>query len=205
MIRTAIIEDNIRYKDFLKINLSAADFIDLVYESDNCNSFTPLLKSNPDVVIMDLDLPGKSGIEAIKTLKQVASQVNVLVLTVFEDDDKIFQAIKAGASGYLLKNDSPQRILDSVKEVHEGKSPLSGSVSRRILRFINEPTVKISADLNLTLREKEIISHLVDGLSYKEMCEACFISIHTLNTHIKNIYKKLGVNSRARLLVKIKG
>jgi DNA-binding NarL/FixJ family response regulator len=204
MIRTAIIEDNNRYREFLKLIIGSDPQLSLVYVSADANSLTSILTELPDVLIIDLDLPGKSGVEAITSLRQLAPTVIMLVLTVFEDEEKILKAIKAGASGYMLKKDSPQRILDSIKEVYEGKSPINGMVSKRILSFIQSPVKSAGTQENLTDRETEILSYLMEGLSYKEMAERCFISVYTLNTHVKHIYKKFSVNSRAQLAAKLR-
>ena len=119
MIRVAIVEDQVRYRDLLKAILSGSDRIELLFERDHCrNILDDIIKQLPDVLIMDIDLPGRSGIEAVRELKEIFPDLKILMLTVFEDDDKIFGAIKAGANGYLLKKDSPQKILDAIGELY---------------------------------------------------------------------------------------
>ena len=206
MIKTAIVEDNKRYRDLLRTILDSADKIDLVYEADNCQRIVnDLRRSIPDVVIMDIELPGKSGIEAVVELKREFAAIKILMLTVFEDEDKIFSAIKAGADGYLLKKDTPQKILDSIAEVYEGKSSVNGMIAKKLLEYFQkERQVHLPAKYNLTKREQEILELLMDGFTYKEIAAKSFISVQTLNTHIKNIYHKLGVHSRAEITAKFR-
>ena len=206
MIKTAIIEDNKRYRDLLRTILSNADKIELIYEADNCQRIVyDLRKPQPDVVIMDIELPGKSGIEAVSELKREFPDMKILMLTVFEDEDKIFGAIKAGADGYLLKKDSPQKILDSITEVYEGKSSMNGVIAKKVLEYFQKKTlVNLPEKYNLTKRELEILELLMEGFTYKEIAAKCFISVQTLNTHVKNIYHKLGVHSRAEISAKFR-
>jgi DNA-binding NarL/FixJ family response regulator len=158
----------------------------------------------PDVVLMDIDLPVKSGIQAVWEIKKHWPEIKVLMLTVFEDDEKIFGAIKAGANGYLLKKDSPQKILESIDAVHNGESPMNGMIAAKLLEYFQKQGKKMDdlKELHLTKRETEILDLLVKGLSYKEIAANFFISIETLNSHIKNIYRKLNVHSRSELAAK---
>ena len=205
MIKVAIVEDNIRYKDLLKTMISASDKFELVYEADNCrNLLNEIVKDLPDVVIMDIDLPGISGIEGVKELKEVFPEIKVLMLTVFEDEDRIFGSIKAGANGYMLKKDSPQKILDSISELFDGKSSMNGIITKKVLEFFQQHR-KIGNDLeeyNLTARENQFALELMKGFSYKEIASNGNISVETLNSHIKNLYKKLDVHSRSELAAK---
>jgi len=206
MIKTAIIEDNKRYKDLLRTILNSHEKIELIYESDNCRQIVyDLRKPRPEVVIMDIELPGKSGIEAVGELKREFPDMKILMLTVFEDEDKIFGAIKAGADGYLLKKDTPQKILDSITEVHEGKSSMNGMIAKKVLEYFQKKkTVELPEKYNLTKRELEILELLMGGLTYKDIADKCFISVQTLNTHVKHIYQKLGVHSRAEISAKFR-
>jgi DNA-binding NarL/FixJ family response regulator len=201
MIKTAIVEDQVRYRDLLKMILGTSDKIELLFEKDNCrNIVDDIVKNMPDVLIMDIDLPGRSGIDAVSEIKAIFPEIRILMLTVFEEDEKIFGAIKAGANGYLLKKDSPQKILDAILELHEGKSSMNGLIARKVLEYFQQkPALSIEEEFKLTKREKEILQLLIDGLSYKEIAAKCFISPETLNSHIKNIYQKLNVHSRAQL------
>jgi DNA-binding NarL/FixJ family response regulator len=207
MISTAIIEDNQRYRQLLEEIIGTSEKATVVFASDNCNNLIVDLGGvRPDVMIMDIDLPGKSGIEGTLDLKKKYPQIKVLILTVFEDEDKIFSAIKAGADGYLLKKDPPQKILDSVQDVFEGKSSMNGVIAKKVLEYFQKSKVpKNIEEYHLTPREHEILNKLMDGLSYKELASDCHITVQTLNSHIKNIYHKLGVHSRAEISARFRG
>jgi DNA-binding NarL/FixJ family response regulator len=201
MIRTAIIEDQSRYRDLLRLILTGSENITLVFEREHCrNIIEDVVKEMPDVLIMDIDLPGKSGIDAVIELKAIFPEIKILMLTVFEDDEKIFAAIKAGANGYLLKKDPPQKILDAIKELSEGKASMNGLIAKKVMEYLckKKPSPGID-DFDLTSREHEILELLIDGLSYKEIAAKCFISPETINSHVKNIYQKLNVHSRAQI------
>lgn len=205
-IRIAIVEDQIRYRDLLRLILTGSDNIELLFEKDHCrNIMEDVVKQLPDVLIMDIDLPGKSGIEAVREVKEVFPDLKILMLTVFEDDEKIFGAIKAGANGYLLKKDPPQKILDAIQELYEGKSSMNGLIAKKVLEYFQQkPAVTVEEQYHITKREKEILSYLMEGFSYKEIAVKCFISPETMNSHIKNIYQKLNVHSRAQLAARFR-
>jgi DNA-binding NarL/FixJ family response regulator len=200
MIRTAIVEDQSRYRDLLRLILTGADNIQVLFEREHCrNIIDDVVKDMPDVLIMDIDLPGKSGIDAVIELKAVFPEIKILMLTVFEEDEKIFAAIKAGANGYLLKKDSPQKILDAIKDLSEGKASMNGLIAKKVMEYFHKKTAPNVDGFNLTRREHEILELLIQGLSYKEIASKCFISPETMNSHIKNIYQKLNVHSRAQI------
>jgi DNA-binding NarL/FixJ family response regulator len=156
---------------------------------------------------MDIEMPGMSGIEGVKILRDKKPELKVLMQTIFEENEKIFQSICAGASGYILKNTSPSRILEAIKETYEGGAPMSPSIATKVLKMMqvqNGSSKNIS--FNLTEREKEVLSCLVKGMSYKLIADACFISIDTVRGHIRNIYEKLHVHSKSEAVAKaIKG
>lgn len=205
MIRTGVVEDDQRYRDLLRMILTGHEKIELVFALESClDIMNEVRKHTPDVIIMDINLPVKSGIQAVEELKRYYPSIRILMLTVFEDEDKIFTAIKAGADGYLLKKDSPQKVLDSVIDVYEGKSSMNGVIARKVFEYFQKPMAKSLEGYNLTKRELEILGLLMDGLSYKEIADKCSISIQTLNSHIKNIYSKLGVHSRAEVSAKFR-
>lgn len=206
IIRVAIVEDQVRYRDLLRLILTGSDHIELLFEKEHCrNIMEDVVRQLPDVLIMDIDLPGRSGIDAVRELKEVFPELRILMLTVFEDDEKIFGAIKAGANGYLLKKDPPQKILDAIQELYEGKSSMNGLIARKVLEYFQQkPVVSVEEQYHITKREKEILSLLMEGLSYKEIAVKCFISPETMNSHIKNIYQKLNVHSRAQLAARFR-
>jgi len=203
MVRIAIIEDNPQYRQTLSIILQLDESFKLIHKLANCNDMMKLFaEEKPDVVIMDIDLPGMSGIEGVWKLKQQWPEIKILMLTVFEDEDKIFGAVRAGSNGYMLKKDSPQKIIESIHSVNKGESAMNGLIASKVLEYFHHQQRKTVDSLdktNLTQREKEILQLLVKGFSYKEIAASCFISTLTLNSHIKNIYQKLDVHSRAEL------
>ncbi len=155
----------------------------------------------PDVVLMDIGLKGMSGIDGVKILKELYPSLTVLIFTVFENDEKIFEAIKAGADGYILKKIPPQNILRSIKEAYEGGSPITPSIAKKVLNhFFHQ--LKFSNKFDLTGSEKEILKHLVEGSSYETIAKELGRSIHTVRSHIRNIYAKLYVHSKTEAVVK---
>lgn len=158
------------------------------------NLLADIAGSRPDLVLMDIDMPGTNGIEATKLIRSHFGLLPVLMQTNFEEDERIFDSLRAGANGYLLKKTSPERFLESLKEALDGGAPMTGSIATRVLRyFATEPQSK--RDYHLTEREKQILSLLTKGYSYKLIAAECGISYNTVNNHIRNIYDKLYVNS----------
>ena len=202
MINVALIEDNSQYRTAISIILQLNENLKLIHKMEDCDKMITLFElQKPDVVLMDIDMPGMNGIQGVWEIKKKWADIKVLMLTVFEDNEKIFGAIRAGANGYLLKKDSPQKILDAIEAVAKGESPMNGMIAAKVLEYFQQSQQKNSSlyESNLTEREKEILSFLIKGLSYKEIASTIFISIETLNSHIKNIYRKLNVHSRSEL------
>ena len=156
----------------------------------------------PDVLLMDINLGGMSGIEGVRRLKSVFPQMNILMLTVFEENDKIFQSLCAGASGYLLKRTPPHKLLEAVAEVHQGGAPMTASVAKKVLNLFTSVAPPTLTEVHLTPRETEILQHLVSGSSYKKISKDLFISFDTVNSHIKKIYEKLQVHSKTEAVAK---
>ena len=160
-------------------------------------------KSSPDVVLMDIDMPGINGIEAVKILREALPELPILMQTVFDDNEKVFASICAGASGYILKKASPTQIIQAIHDVHQGGSAMSSSIARQVLQaFQKQMILHTATNFSLTDREKEILAHLVQGLSHKLIAKERSISIHTVNTHIRNIYEKLHVHSVSAAVAK---
>lgn len=158
---------------------------------------------NANLVIMDIDMPGMNGISAIKEIRKHNKTIPIIMFTVFEDDDKIFEAIYAGANGYLLKNTEPSRLTEAVRDVMLGGSPMSPGIARKVLnQFQHMHTSSATADYELTPREHEVLKQLTNGLSYKMIAAQCDISFETVRTHIKNIYSKLHVASMTEAVAK---
>ncbi|MRR34717.1 response regulator transcription factor [bacterium] len=156
----------------------------------------------PDVVLMDVKLPGISGIETTRALKNRYPDLEIVVQTVFEDSRTIIDAIRAGASGYILKGTSKDELLSALSEVRKGGSFLSGRVARQVLREFHDPGVTDGNDFGLSGREEEILGELVRGASYKEIADSLSISVHTVNNHIRKIYEKMQVHSRGEAAAK---
>jgi DNA-binding NarL/FixJ family response regulator len=168
MINVALIEDNAQYRTAISIILQLNENLKLIHKMEDCKEMIVLFElQQPDVVLMDIDLPGINGIQGVWEIKQKWSNIKVLMLTVFEDNEKIFGAIKAGANGYLLKKDSPQKILDSIEVVAKGESPMNGMIASKVLDYFQQTQQSNSTlyQSNLTEREKEILLLLMKGLS----------------------------------------
>ena len=203
-IRVIIFEDSqsLRISLFHLIDGSAGFRCVGAYE-DCINLMEDVAKDRPDVVLMDIQMPGINGIEAVSMLREKYPDLKILMQTIFEDEAKIFQSILAGASGYILKNTSPARILEFIKETYEGGAPMSPSVATKVLKIVAEKsTLTKHSDFNLSEREKEILSFLVEGMSYKMIADACTISLDTVRSHIRNIYEKLHVHSKGEAVAK---
>lgn len=204
MIRIAIIEDNTALRQSLEQLFKRTQEIVCVASLGNLmNVVSELQKANPDIILMDIGLPNISGIEGVRTVKQNFEKMQVLMFTVFEDDEKIFDAIRSGASGYLLKKTPPEEILEAVRQLYEGGAPMSPSIARKVIQAFQSPVSSTMEQYQLTPREKELLNSLVDGLSYKKIAEKYFISISTVRSHICNIYEKLHVNSKSQAVAKV--
>jgi DNA-binding NarL/FixJ family response regulator len=205
MIHVAIIEDIREIREGLQLLIDSSDGF-------SCSQTFPtaeeavgeLPRSCPDVVLMDINLPGISGIEAIRKLKEQCSHTQFIMSTIYEDDENIFESLKAGASGYLLKKTAPSKILDAITEVYEGGSPMSSQIARRVIASFQKKDSIDTADI-LTPKEKEILKALAKGLRYKEIADEMKISMETVRSHARKIYEKLHVQSRTEALNKIYG
>lgn len=205
MIKVAIVEDNHILRGSLSSLFDRTDGLRCVAALPNLlNVTSEVARTQPDVILMDIGLPNISGIEGVRTVKTHFPAVQVLMFTVFEDDDNIFDAIRAGASGYLLKKTPPEEIMQAIEDLYHGGAPMSASIARRVLgSFQAAPAAPV--DFQLTVRENEILYSLVDGLSYKKIADKYVVSISTIRTHICNIYHKLHVNSKAEAVAKALG
>ena len=202
-IRILLYEDNAALRDSLRILLTGLDQFDLVGAFGDCLSIEDEVRRlEPDVVLMDIDMPGRSGIEGAFLAKQVNPSAEVLMLTVFDDNDKVFQAVCAGASGYLLKKTPPVKILEAIEDIYNGGAPMTPSIARKVLElFPRQPAVNTELD-KLTPREQGVLRSLAAGNSYKMVADDLGISIDTVRTHIKRIYEKLHVHSVAEAIAK---
>lgn len=159
-------------------------------------------QTKPDVVLMDIDMPVISGIEGVRMIKRNFPQLNILMLTVFEDNDKIFEALRSGANGYLLKKTHPAKILEAIHEVQRGGAPMSESIAKKVVEFFGNENKLLTNKYSLSIREKEVLHYLVEGHSYKMIAADLHITIETVRSHIKHIYDKLHVHSKSEAVVK---
>ncbi len=204
MINILIYEDDIAFRDTLTILINSTDGYELKGAFENCNHISAhLQKYKPDVVIMDIHMPGTNGLEGLRMIRGICPDTQVLMFTVFDDDDNIFKAICNGANGYLLKKTPPSKIIDAIKEVYEGGVPISSSVARKILSLFPKTPARSNAIDALSVREQEILQLLMKGYSYKMTAAQLDISIETVRTHIKRIYEKLHVHSAQEAIAKI--
>ena len=199
-----IIEDNELLRDSLKEALNKSSII-------NCNNafgsgetalnFIKKEELVPDIILLDIGLPGMSGIELIPELKKLSPSSKIIIITIHDDDENVFNAICAGASGYLLKDLSSEKIVASISEVMNGGAPMNSHIAKKVLNMFRDQNIK-SDGYDLSVREKEILGFLVDGLSKKQIAEKIFLSHHTVDSHIRNIYAKLEVHSRSSAISK---
>jgi DNA-binding NarL/FixJ family response regulator len=207
-IRVCLFEDNFNLREGLFQLINGSPGFSCVGAYPDCSDLPGNMEqTKPDVVLMDIEMPGISGIEGVKILREKYPNIKVLMQTIFEENEKIFQSILNGASGYILKNTPPARILEAIKETYEGGAPMSPSIATKVLKMVQKTNEDLKYDsFNLSEREKEILSCLVKGMSYKLIADACFISVDTVRGHIRNIYEKLHVHSKSEAVAKaIKG
>lgn len=202
-INVVIVEDNNELKWGLKYLIGNSNgFTCNAY--DNCeNAIEHIKEPLPDVVLMDIGMPGMNGIECTKRLKDQYPELPVMMCTVYEDDEKIFEALKAGASGYIVKRTPPIQLLDAIRDLYNGGSPMSAPIARKVLNHLKGTTKAKQNAFELSTREQEVLNLLSEGFRNKEVADKLCISISTVKTHINNIYEKLHVTSRVEAMNKI--
>jgi DNA-binding NarL/FixJ family response regulator len=206
-IRVAIFEDNKLVRDALQAILNGTPGFTCTGVFADGNRWQPDIKrSEPDVVLMDIEMPGMNGIEVTKQIAEQFPHIKILIQTVFNDSEKIFQALCAGASGYILKNDPPHKYLEAIQEVFNGGAAVTPSVAKKLLGFFGNKNVILvspsATDYLLSEREKEILRLMVEGNNLIAIAEKTFISHETVRTHVKHIYKKLHVSTRTEAIMK---
>ena len=212
MIKVVVVEDNAPIREGLKILIDGTEGYQCVNTFSDCETMLKsIVKLNPNVILMDLGLPGMGGVEGIKKVKAILPDLTILVLTVYEENDLVFDALCAGASGYLVKKTPPSRLLDAIKEANEGGAPMSSHIARKVIDFFShrngflqtkKPVSTQKSIYILTPREKEILSGLVEGHNFKFIADSLFISVETVRFHFRNIYKKLHVHSQSEAVAK---
>jgi DNA-binding NarL/FixJ family response regulator len=204
-IKVAIIEDQKEIREMLVILIQGSDGFKCVGAFENAEqAIHDIPTLGVDVVLVDIHLPKQNGIECVYKLKQVCSNTQYVMCTSLEDTETIFMALKAGANGYIIKSTPPSKILEAIKEVAAGGSPMSSNIARKVIDFFHTAEKKSNSNLALlSSREQEVITFLSKGFRYKEIAEKLFLSTETIRTHVRNIYEKLQVNSRTEALNKV--
>lgn len=203
MIKVVIYEDNPQLREGLSMLIDGSDGFSLLAAFKNCNNVVEEVTAfQPDVVLMDIDMPGVNGIEGLKQLRQANTDVKVLMLTVFDDNKNVFEAIRSGANGYVLKKTPPAKLLEYIEEAASGGAPMTASIATQVLKMFSEIHNNTNDSYNLSDREKQVLQLLVNGYSYKMIAGEMFIAIDTVRSHIKKIYEKLHVNSKSEAVAK---
>jgi DNA-binding NarL/FixJ family response regulator len=196
MIKVVIYDDNKARRDSLQALLTLTDNMEWLGSFADCSTAVEDMRTlKPDVVLMDIEMPYVDGISGVREIKKEFPEIKIIMQTVFEDTEKIFAALQAGAEGYILKNAPIKAITQSIEEVYHGGAYMTPSVALRVMRFFNQPTAKLQEEYKLTRKEKEVLTFLADGNSYKMVADKMGISYYTVNTHVKRIYDKLQVHS----------
>ena len=203
MIKVLIYEDNPQLREGLTMLISGSEGFEVLSAFRNCNNVVEEVQAfKPDVILMDIDMPGVNGLEGLKKIREVDNQVKILMLTVFDDNRNVFQAISNGANGYILKKTPPGKLLEYISEAQSGGAPMTSSIATQVLKMFSSMNNEKGEDYNLSDREKQVLQLLVDGYSYKMIAGEMFISIDTVRSHIKKIYEKLHVNSKSEAVAK---
>jgi DNA-binding NarL/FixJ family response regulator len=202
-IKVSIVEDNDQIREGLSVLINGSTGFQCVATyptAENALKYLPAHK--PDVVLMDIQLPGMSGIECVRELRGRLPDLQIMMLTVYEDDDNVFKSILAGANGYVLKKVPPSELLEAISDLHNGGSPMSDRIARKVVQAFQQMGKSSEETENLTQRESEILSYVAKGFQDKEVAEKLFLSFETVRTHLRNIYKKLHVRSRTEATLK---
>lgn len=206
-LRIAIFDDNKNIRDSITMLLKTVPDFEVVGSfSHVLDCVDDIKESRPDIILMDIEMPGMTGIEALRAIKKELPHIQILMQTVFEDDDRVFDSICAGASGYILKNYLNTKLVDAINELQYGGSPMSPSIARKVLGKLQQHSSAIrpeeAPDYRLTPREKEVLACIVNGLSYKMIADQLNISYETVRSHVKKIYEKLHVASLTEAVAK---
>jgi len=202
-INVAIVEDKTGVRqNWARLINAAAGFRCVATCASGEDALLTLPQAQPQVVLMDIQLPGISGIECAARLKPLLPSTQFLIVTIYEDSDRIFEALKAGASGYLLKTTPPKELLAAISEVHRGGAPMTGEVARKVIAAFQRPPATVTDDVKLTEREAEVLGLLAQGYANKEIADKLAVSYDTVRAHLKHTYEKLHVRSRTEAVSK---
>lgn len=203
MVSVSIIEDDKHYREGLKTLIEASDYFRVLHVYPSAEIAMPHLRNHPpDIAMVDIKLPGKSGVELIASIKEVLPKTLCMVCSFYDDDEYVFNALKNGASGYILKDSMPQQIIESLKDLHQGGAPMSRYIAKKVISTF-QPKKNQSRLSELTDRENEILHLVATGLIVKEVADKLSLSGHTVTKHLKNIYHKLHVNNRVAAVNKL--
>lgn len=205
MIRVAIVEDNNNIREGLAALINGTEGYKCIGSYGDCESFLADLKEDIlDVVLMDIGLPGINGIEGVKRAMKIDSELSILMLTVYEESNVVFEALCAGACGYLVKKTPPSRLLEAIREVYDGGSPMSSRIARQVITVFQQQNQAepVEDEYKLTPREIEVLTRLAEGNNYNEIADVLYISVDTVRHHIRNIYTKLHVHSQSEAVAK---
>ncbi len=202
-IKVAIVDDDEGIRASLAALIKRAPALRLSGDyPDSETALKEIPRKPPDVVLMDINLPGLNGVECVRQLKTSVPEVQFLMLTVYEDSDSLFNSLKAGASGYLLKRTAAARLLEAIRDVYGGGSPMTPQLARRVVQFFSKPREGESSVARLTPGEREFLDQLANGYAYKEIADRMTISIDTVRSYVRTVYEKLHVHSRTEAVVK---
>jgi DNA-binding NarL/FixJ family response regulator len=203
MIKVLIYEDNPQLREGLTMLIDGTDGFQVLGAFKNCGNVAYEVGSyNPDVILMDIDMPGINGLEGLKIIRKQNTRVSILMLTVFDDNKNIFEALLSGANGYLLKKTPPAKLLEYIQEASTGGAPMTASVAAQVLKMFSQINLPTDEDYHLSSREQQVLQLLVKGYSYKMIAGEMFIAMDTVRSHIKKIYEKLHVNSKSEAVAK---
>lgn len=202
-INVSIVEDDDGIREDMAVLINGASELQCVSTHPSAEqALEQIPLKQPDVVLMDINLPNMSGIDCVRKLKETMPSVQILMLTMYEDSEQIFNSLAAGASGYLLKRTPPAKIIDAIREVRNGASPMSGKIARIVVQYFHKVPTTAPDQEKLSKREEEILELLSKGYRYKEIADTLNISFDTVRSHLRNIYEKLHVSSRTEAVVK---
>lgn len=202
-INVSIVEDDPRIRETLAVLLNGARNIRCVSAHRSAEeALRELAVQKPDVVLMDIGLPGMSGIECVRQLKALMPELQVLMLTMYEDDEQVFQSLAAGANGYLVKRSTPAELLEAIEEAYSGAAPMSGKIARSVVEYFQQLERASPARRELSEREQEILDLLVKGYRYKEIANTLGIHVETVRSHLKTVYDKLHLHSQTEAIAK---